>query len=30
MKKRSSEGDGGSAKTLCMPFEQPDLPEGAL
>lgn len=30
MKKRSSEGEGGSAKTLCMPFEQPDLPEGAF
>ena len=30
VKKRSSEGEGGSAKTLCMPFEQPDLPEGAF
>lgn len=30
VKKRSAAGEGGSAKTLCMPFEQPDLPEGAL
>ena len=30
VKKRSSEGEGGSAKTLCMPFEQPDLPKGVF
>ena len=28
MKKRSGEGEGGSVKTLCMPFDQPPLPEG--
>eukprot|EP00270_Netrium_digitus_P005215 TRINITY_DN1682_c0_g1_i8.p1 TRINITY_DN1682_c0_g1~~TRINITY_DN1682_c0_g1_i8.p1 ORF type:complete len:547 (-),score=204.80 TRINITY_DN1682_c0_g1_i8:210-1850(-) len=30
VKKRSAEGEGGSVKTLCMPLEQPDLPEGAV
>lgn len=30
VKRRSAEGEGGSAKTLCMPFAQPDLPEGTL
>lgn len=33
MKKRSAAGEGGAAKTLCMPFDQPgfklpELPEG--
>ena len=28
VKKRSGEGEGGSVKTLCMPFDQPPLPEG--
>eukprot|EP00897_Mesotaenium_endlicherianum_P004837 jgi/Mesen1/4381/ME000222S03504 len=31
VKRRSGEaGEGGAAKTLCMPFEQPDLPAGTL
>lgn len=30
VKKRSASGEGGHAKTLCMPFEQPDLPEGEV
>ncbi|GJP40264.1 hypothetical protein CLOM_g24547, partial [Closterium sp. NIES-68] len=30
VRKRSAAGEGGSAKTLCMPFEQPELPEGTL
>eukprot|EP00850_Spirogloea_muscicola_P017723 SM000155S01652 [mRNA] locus=s155:145242:148032:- [translate_table: standard] len=30
VKRRSAEGEGGSAKTLCMPFDQPELPEGTL
>ncbi|CAI5996065.1 unnamed protein product [Closterium sp. NIES-64] len=29
-KRSAGAGEGGSAKTLCMPFEQPELPEGAL
>ena len=28
MKKRSSSADAMGAKTLCIPLEQPDLPEG--
>eukprot|EP00271_Cylindrocystis_brebissonii_P000318 TRINITY_DN10418_c0_g1_i1.p1 TRINITY_DN10418_c0_g1~~TRINITY_DN10418_c0_g1_i1.p1 ORF type:complete len:587 (+),score=173.53 TRINITY_DN10418_c0_g1_i1:153-1913(+) len=30
VKKRSAAGEGGAAKTLCMPFDQPELPEGTL
>lgn len=26
--KTRTKGDSGACKTLCMPFEQPDLPEG--
>ncbi|CAI7806276.1 unnamed protein product, partial [Closterium sp. NIES-54] len=29
-KRSAGAGEGGSAKTLCMPFEQPELPEGAI
>eukprot|EP00244_Chara_vulgaris_P008818 TRINITY_DN3574_c0_g1_i1.p1 TRINITY_DN3574_c0_g1~~TRINITY_DN3574_c0_g1_i1.p1 ORF type:complete len:566 (+),score=166.00 TRINITY_DN3574_c0_g1_i1:84-1781(+) len=28
VKKMSADGEGGAAKTLCMPFDQPPLPEG--
>ncbi|MCO5591601.1 hypothetical protein L7F22_045590 [Adiantum nelumboides] len=28
--KARTKGDMGAAKTLCMPFEQPDLPEGTI
>jgi prolyl-tRNA synthetase len=27
-KKSTAESEGGAAKTLCIPFEQPPLPEG--
>jgi prolyl-tRNA synthetase len=30
VKKRSATGDFAGAKTLCIPFEQPELPEGTL
>lgn len=30
VKKRSAAGEGGHAKTLCMPFDQPELPEGTV
>lgn len=30
VKKRSATGDAAGAKTLCIPFEQPHLPEGTL
>eukprot|EP00245_Coleochaete_scutata_P004797 TRINITY_DN17796_c0_g1_i1.p1 TRINITY_DN17796_c0_g1~~TRINITY_DN17796_c0_g1_i1.p1 ORF type:complete len:545 (-),score=127.98 TRINITY_DN17796_c0_g1_i1:357-1991(-) len=30
VKKRSAEGEGGAAKTLCMPFDAMPLPEGTL
>lgn len=30
VKKRSATGIAGSAKTLCIPLEQPELPEGTL
>ena len=28
VRKRSASGDAMGAKTLCLPLEQPDLPEG--
>lgn len=28
--KTRTKGDSGACKTLCMPFEQPDLPEGTV
>lgn len=30
VKKRSATGEAAGAKTLCIPFEQPPLPEGTL
>jgi len=30
VKKRSASADAMGAKTLCLPFEQPELPEGTL
>lgn len=30
MKRRSAAGEAMGAKTLCLPLEQPDLPEGTL
>ena len=30
VKKRSTTADAAGAKTLCIPFEQPPLPEGTL
>lgn len=30
VKKRSVTADAAGAKTLCIPFEQPPLPEGAV
>lgn len=30
VKKRSATADAMGAKTLCLPFEQPPLPEGAV
>nr|ABK23237.1 unknown [Picea sitchensis] len=28
--KAKTKGEMGAAKTLCMPFDQPELPEGTL
>ena len=30
VKKKSASGDAMGAKTLCIPFEQPELPEGSV
>lgn len=30
VKRRSAAGEAMGAKTLCLPLEQPDLPEGTL
>lgn len=30
VKKRSATGEAMGAKTLCIPFDQPELPEGAV